>query len=179
MPLQVAVTSNYPKIWKGAGFWLIVNDEDIIRAAEAQRKLQEKAEALLEAKKEYIAKYHEHQAAREAVDVREAELAMEVAAEVDLRTGKPLYPNAEVRAAALKKFKMDDTDYQSLKEVQVETWREMDTAKAKVEQLQDELRNLRIVCDLSAREMEVRAAHYRNQAITKETMLREQDIVTE
>ncbi len=117
--------------------------------------------ALLHRKKEELAEARrqlsEAQVAREE---EEALIKTIIAAEMNPNTGKPMFTNAEMRAAELVNRKKSSTEYQQTEKVCGEYEATVNALQFDLERLQDGFRAYRYVVDLTARELALMASDH-------------------
>jgi hypothetical protein len=119
--------------------------------------------ALLHRKKEDLAEARRQLTeAQNARNEEEALIKTMIAAEMNPNTGKPMFPNAEARAAELINRKKSSTEYQQTEKVCGDIEATVNTLQFDLERLQDEFRAYRYVVDLTARELALLASDHLN-----------------
>lgn len=88
----------------------------------------------------------------------EALLKSIIAAEMNPDTGKPVYSNAEARAAELVNRKKTSAAYQDAEKAYGDAEAQVNSLQFDLERLQDEFRAYRYVVDLTARELALMAS---------------------
>lgn len=114
-------------------------------------KIRHKKEELAEARRALTE-------AQNSRNEEEAILKTMIAAEIDRDTRKPVYSNAEARAAELINRKKIGTAYQDAERVAHDAEAAVNSLQFDLERLQDEFRAYRYVVDLTARELALMAS---------------------
>lgn len=92
----------------------------------------------------------------------EALLKSMIAAEMNPGTGKPIYSNAEVRAAELISRKKTNAMYQDTEKLVQDVEAKVNSLQFDLERLQDQFKAYRYVMDLTARELALMASDHQN-----------------
>lgn len=114
---------------------------DIIAAydLEGLRAKLEQLPAQLKAKRlEIINLTRQQKEVQEALELAEARLQAQIAAELDDRTGKPKFSNDTARKAELIIRKGTDPDYRQVSEEAAQIEMELDNARTELQMLQDQ-----------------------------------------
>ena len=104
--------------------------------------------------------------AQTALQELEAEMVAAIAAEVNPKTGKAAFSNAEARGAELIKRKAVSKEYAAALKAAMKAEEDVSILQFDLERLQDEFRAYRYVVDLTARELALLAAD--NQSENRE-----------
>lgn len=96
-------------------------------------------------------------AAQEDVELAEARLQADIAAEIDDKTGKPRFSNDTARKAELALRKRRDADYKLLSEEATRIEAELDTARAELEMLDRQWNGAKTALESCTAELEVLA----------------------
>lgn len=96
-------------------------------------------------------------AAQEDVELAEARLQADIAAELDDKTGKPRFSNDTARKAELAIRKRRDADYKLLSEEAARIEAELDTARAELEMLDRQWNGAKTALESMTAELELLA----------------------
>jgi hypothetical protein len=88
--------------------------------------------------------------AQATLDLESGRLLLEIQAEQNPATGKPLYTNAEMRSAELAKRQATDTAYQAAADAVRDAENKLTDAELDAQQLKDELTTYRALAELTA-----------------------------
>ena len=93
--------------------------------------------------------------AAQAAAMLEADLATDIAAEMDPSTGKPKFSNDKTRQSELMKRKAADADYRAARQTLKEAEYRLGEAQDELEALQDKYKSYRYVAKMTAAELNV------------------------
>ena len=112
-----------------------------------EKELKEKTDQLTEERFRWLDALTKYQAAKEAVQLREAEITQELAAEVNGQ-GKPKFSNAETREAERIIRQQKDEIHRVFVSERNDNWHAVKVAEIVVERVQQSIANLRVVMSL-------------------------------